>query len=130
MDRKTVLLLVASFGALFLWQFLVNVWFPPTPKAPAATNIVASATNTFATNGLTAMATAAPPALTAATTNQPIAMDPRVPETLEVLESPEAIITITSRGGGVKQVQLKGFLETVGCDRASGTNLFATLNDR
>ncbi len=130
MDRKTVLLLVASFGALFLWQWLVGVWYPPTKVPLRGTNLLASATNTLTTN---ATATANPAVLTQAatvsSTNQVIAIAADAPEAVEVFETGQAILTFTSRGGGLKQVQLKGFLETVGCDRAPGTNQFAMLND-
>ncbi len=131
MDRKTVLLLVASFGALFLWQWLVSVWFPPLPKPPGATNLIASATNSVGTN-VTSTATNVVPAPVPAVTSapaQPIALATNIPEQIEILESGDAIYTFTSRGGGLKQIQLKRYLETVGCDRASGTNQFATLND-
>jgi YidC/Oxa1 family membrane protein insertase len=131
MDRKTVLLLVASFGALFLWQWLVGVWFPPVPKPPGATNITASVTNGLGTNvALPATnVTPAPAAAVTSATNQIITLATNIPEKLEVLETGDVIYTFTSRGGGLKQIQLKRFLETVGCDRSSGTNQFATLND-
>jgi YidC/Oxa1 family membrane protein insertase len=130
MDRKTVLLLVASFGALFLWQWLVGVWYPPIKKPPGQTNLVASASNTVATNAATAVTNVTPTlAATVSSTNQVIAIAADAPETVEVFESGDAIYTFTSRGGGLKQVQLKGFLETVGCDRPQGTNQFATLNE-
>ena len=131
MDRKTVLLLVASFGALFLWQWLVGVWYPPTKVPLRGTNLVASANNTFATNASGVVTNAAAPVLAAAvsSTNQVIAIAADAPESVEVFETGEAIYSFTSRGGGLKQVQLKGFLETVGCDRAPGTNQFATLNE-
>ena len=131
MDRKTVLLLVASFGALFLWQWLVGVWFPPVPKPPGATNMTAFVTNGIGTNA--ALPTTNVPPVPAATlsspTNQPITVATDIPEKLEVLEWGDNIYTFTSRGGGLKQVQLQRFLETVGCDRSTGTNQFATLND-
>lgn len=131
MDRKTVLLLVASFGALFLWQWLVGVWYPPTPKPPGATNAVALVTN--AQPGGAAVATSAAPVVVAATvtsTNQPIAIASNLPESTEVLETAEAVYTFTSRGGGLRKVQLKSFLETVGCDRVTGTNPFTMLNEQ
>jgi len=128
MDRKTVLLLVAAFATLFLWQYVVNVMFPPVKKPPAGTNVVVSATNLISTNAV-AETTNTAPAITTTTTAQPIALATNVPEQTEILETPDAIYTFTSRGGGLKQIQLKRFLETVGCDRATSTNLYATLND-
>ena len=132
MDRKTVLLLVASFGALFLWQWLVGIWYPPVKKPLGQTNLVASASNMLVTNATGTVVTnvAAPTlAATVSSTNQVIAIPADAPEALEIFETRDAILTFTSRGGGLKQVQLKGFLETVGCDRPQGTNQFAILND-
>ena len=59
----------------------------------------------------------------------PIVLATNIPEQLEVVEWADAIYTFTSRGGGLKSVQLKRYLETVGCDQSGSTNLFATLND-
>ena len=131
MDRKTVLLLVASFGALFLWQWLVGVWYPPVKKPLGQTNPVASAPNILVTNATGTVTNVAAPTLaaTVSSTNQVIAISADAPEAVEVFETRDAILTFTSRGGGLKQVQLKGFLETVGCDRPPGTNQFATLNE-
>ena len=131
MDRKTVLLLVASFGALFLWQYLVGVWYPPVPKPAGATNLVASATNPPGVRELAATTNVASavPVVAAVPAVPPIVLATNGPEQTEVVETADAIYTFTSRGGGLRQVQLKHFLETVGCDQSGGTNLFATLND-
>jgi YidC/Oxa1 family membrane protein insertase len=128
MDRKTVLLLLASFGALFLWQFLVSVWFPPVPKPPGSTNLVATATNALGTNAVPAVSNATSAVAATASTNQAIVIPPDAPESFEFVTNNHAIYTFTSRGGGVKQVQFTEYLEVVGCDRSQSTNLFATLN--
>lgn len=130
MDRKTVIVLVASFALLFLLQsWVIPTLFPPIPLPK--TNVVATATNVLGTNV---------PVMTAATSTVPavpvpmpapvIAIATNTPEETETLETAEAIYTFTSHGGGLKRVELKNYLEMVGCDRTSGTNLFATLNDR
>jgi YidC/Oxa1 family membrane protein insertase len=127
MDRKTVLLLVASFGALFLWQWLVSVWYPPTPKPLGATNAMASASNALTTNA-TATTTNVAPAAVAPPTNATISINMDLPEDVVVVTNSEAIYIFTTQGGGVKQVQLLQYPETVGCDLSQGTNGFATLN--
>ncbi len=127
MDRKTVLLLVASIAMLLLWQKLVDVWYPPTPRKPGVTNLVTSATNTLPVSELTATTNIAPVPVAVV---PPIVLATNVPEQLEVVEWADAIYTFTSRGGGLKNVQLRKYPETVGCDQSSSTNLFATLNDR
>ena len=117
-------------GLLLLLQtVIVPKFFPPIPLPK--TNTVATATNAFLTNNAAvvpatvitngAPAVAAPAPAIAIATN--------VAEVTETLETAEAIYTFTSHGGGVKQVALKGYFETVGCDVIRGTNVLTTLND-
>jgi YidC/Oxa1 family membrane protein insertase len=128
MDRKTIIVLIASFALLFAWQWMIPKFFPPIPVT--RTNTVASATNLLATN--TATSNAAPiatPTPTVPLVTPSITLSTNTPEQIETVETADAIYTFTSRGGGLKRVELKRYLETVGCERAQGTNLFATLND-
>ncbi|HWN94698.1 MAG TPA: hypothetical protein VNT99_06685, partial [Methylomirabilota bacterium] len=132
MDRKTVIVLVASFGLLFLWQMLVPKMFPPIPVV--RTNGMASATIPFPTNGSPATAASnlvpPPPSVPAGPIATPaITIGTNSPEQREIIETAEAIYTFTSRGGGLQRIELKHYLETVGCERTQGTNQFATLND-
>src|SRR5688572_24317509 len=130
MDRKTVIVLVASFALLFLLQsVIIPKLYPPIPLPK--TTAVSTTTNDPGTNV---------PVMPAATSTVPavpvpvpmpapaIAIATNTPEQTETLETAEAVYTFTSHGGGLKRVELKNFLEMVGCDRTSGTNLFATLN--
>src|ERR1051325_352690 len=126
MDRKSIIVLVISFAVLYAWLALVPKMFPPIPL-PKQTNAVATATNQISpgtTNvppppTLAAPRTTVPPAVTA--TN--------VPEQTETIENADAVYTFTTHGGGLKLVQLKKYLETVGCDRPAGSNQMAALND-
>ena len=130
MDRKTIILIVASLGLLFAFQWGVNKFFPPV-ALPKSTNAVSYATNGTGTN-LIIITNAPLPVMTAAipTTNAPIVLATNLAEQVEVIETREAIYTFTSHGGGLKQIQLKSYPETVGCDLVRGTNhLLATLND-
>src|SRR5438046_3096921 len=129
MDRKSVIVLVACMGLLLLLQtVIVPKFFPPIPLPK--TNTLASATNALTTNAVpvpAAISTNGAPAVAAPA--PAIAIATNVTEVTETLETTEAIYTFTSQGGGVKQVALKGYFETVGCDVIRGTNLLATLND-
>lgn len=129
MDRKSILVLGASFALLFLWMSVLvpKIW-PPTP-APPRTNIVATVTNTLATG----TNVPSPPVLTSNTNPAVTSLVPLVapgsPEQTEKLESADAIYTFTSHGGGLKLVELKKYRETVG--RTGSTNSQpASLNTR
>jgi hypothetical protein len=98
MDRKTVIILIASFGILFLVQTVViPKFFPPIPVTP--TNQLGVASSTASTNVPAPVATPSPAAVSPAPA---IAISTNAPEEIEVLTSPsgEAIYTFTSRGGG------------------------------
>ena len=129
MDRKSIIVLVASFGLLLVWQMVIPKFFPPIPLPQ--TNTVAVMTNGISTNAaMVPAATPAPAAVPAAMTPAPaIAIATNAPEETAVIETADSIYTFTSLGGGLKRVQLKRFLETVGCDITSSTNMVATLND-
>jgi YidC/Oxa1 family membrane protein insertase len=132
MDRKTVIVLVASFALLFVWQLIVPKIFPPIPVV--RTNFAATATNVLLTNAATATissntASAATPIAAVPLVTPAITIATNSPEQTETIETADRIITFTSHGGGVKRVELKQYHETVGCEQTQGTNLYATLND-
>src|SRR5882757_7744488 len=101
MDRKSIIVLVASFGLLLLWQMLIPRFFPPV-RLPQ-TNTLARAPNRVATNGVPApiVPTTNPPAPTLAVPPPVIAIATNAPEETQVLETAEAIYTFTSHGGGL-----------------------------
>jgi YidC/Oxa1 family membrane protein insertase len=129
MDRKSIIVLVACMGLLLLLQtVIVPKFFPPIPLPK--TNTLVTATNGVMTNAAlipAAITTNGAPAIAAPA--PAIAIATNVVEVTETLETTEASLAFTSHGGGVKQVALKGYHETVGCDVIRGTNLLATLND-
>lgn len=128
MDRKSVILLVVCMGVLLVLQtVVVPKIFPPVPQAK--TNTLAGATNALVTNA-TAIAAAISNAVPAVVSPAPaIAIATDATERTATLEATEAVYTFTSHGGGLKQVALKRYHETVGCDLVRGTNVLATLND-
>jgi YidC/Oxa1 family membrane protein insertase len=120
MDRKSIIVLLVSFALLAIWMLVVPIMYPPVPR-PLATNRLATAevgtTNlAWGTNRSTSM----PPSLVEAPKNAtpPVVSGlfarPREPERVETLETPEAVYTFTSHGGGLKGIQLKKYRETVG----------------
>ncbi|HEY2950960.1 MAG TPA: membrane protein insertase YidC [Verrucomicrobiae bacterium] len=133
MDRKTIILLAVCLGLFLLWPRLIDRIYPPSKK-PFSTNTVAGATNAVVAPG-TNLSTAQ----FSAATNQPAPVKPAeftvpagVTDKTLVLETGDARYTFTTLGGGLKQIELSRYRETVGrAVNASGdTNKFATLNLR
>ena len=133
MDRKTIVLLAVCLGLFLAWPKLIDRIYPPT-KRPLATNTVASATNAVVPPG-----TNQPTAPLSAVTNQPSPVrlaDFSVPtgamDQPLVLETGDARYTFTTLGGGLKQIELIRYRETVGraAKASAATNKFATLNLR
>lgn len=130
MDRKSILILVAAVLLLVGLPKVIDHFFPPIPLTPEQ---IAAMTNTAPTNvPATAGGTNAPVAATTATTATATATSPAVtsgPEETVTLENDNAIFRFTSRGGGLKTVELKkypGVIKRSGAE-IKGNNL-ATLN--
>jgi YidC/Oxa1 family membrane protein insertase len=129
MDRKSVIVLIVCVLLFVSWPYFVNKIFPPKPLPPGATNKVVMVTNqsVLGTNI---------PVLYAAT-NVPITTPapglfekPAAPEEVQVLENQEARYTFTSWSGGLKQVELKQYPESVTCRGRKKTHNLAALNKR
>lgn len=134
MDRKSILILALSFGLLMLWYPLVNRLFPPTPLPPTALEDQTNGAAAGATNG-GAVARPAAPASSAAS-GAPVELVafpilPEGPEETLTLEAEGVRYVFTSHGGGLKQVELTHYPQSVGHrSRARAlTNSVATLND-
>jgi YidC/Oxa1 family membrane protein insertase len=129
MDRKSIAVLVLCVGLLLLWSsVIVPKLYPPKP-------LPAGMTNAFQT--APPPATSAAPAPTAsssiAATPAPaprLALDTNAAEELLVISNENARYTFTSRGGGIKLVELTRYPETVASrkERHSESNRVATLN--
>src|SRR5262245_20775083 len=105
MDRKAIIVLLVCFLLLFfVWPRLVNQIYPPKPL-PKQTNAPVAFTNApgHLTNQPTLTAATNPPVLTP-TPPTPIATN--VPEELLVVTNENARYTFTSRGGGLKSIEL------------------------
>lgn len=140
MDRKSILVLVLCFILLMLWPALVNKIYPPPKSGAGRTNLVFGAGSSQAVDlanlpsGTNAMAGggggARAAVMTASRPGVPVWSPPEGPEQVVRLESPEAVYTFTSHGGGLKTVELKGKLETVPCGRGKSvsSDTLAALN--
>jgi YidC/Oxa1 family membrane protein insertase len=131
MDRKAIILLVASGLVLLLWYPLVNRLFPPQPVDLAA--VEAPATNAPVPADSRPLPPPTEPVWTAPTAlpapAQALAR-PEAPEELVSLERDSVRYTFTSHGGGLKHVELSEFPQSVACGRSKGpaTNNVASLN--
>ena len=128
MDRKSLIVLALSFFLLVVvWPRLVEQMYPPKPL-PQGTNVVAGATNA-APVGITnaSLRAAPPPPAKAALAPEPLG---KGPERTEVLENASGRYTFTSRGGGLKLVEMKAYLAVIACGKeAAATNkTLASLN--
>ncbi|HEX5221398.1 MAG TPA: membrane protein insertase YidC [Verrucomicrobiae bacterium] len=132
MDRKSIVVIIACIGFMFLWSgVLVPKYF--TKPAPPGSNIkgtnAPSAGSTSGTN-VPATVTTSPSVPTNAPFVRPT-FATNTAEQLIVLTNENARYTFTSQGGGLKQVELWKFPETISRKIKSGasTNGLVTLNE-
>jgi YidC/Oxa1 family membrane protein insertase len=121
MDRKSVIILAASFGLLVSWPALVNRIYPPVKREFVETNSVASATNQQPSSPANA---ASVPVLTTA---RPGVLPPAIPapgeaEKTLTIENDNARFVFSSHGGGIKTVELKRYQEAVDCRKNGATS--------
>jgi YidC/Oxa1 family membrane protein insertase len=137
MDRKSIIVLVICFAVLFSWHWVVDRIYPPKPLPPGATNVVSgNLTNTNPNPGsLSASPTSTPPRIAEAPAPARAASfvaNTNVQEELLYLTNAFARYAFTSRGGGLKQVELLRYPEAVvtrGENKSTAaTNRVATLN--
>ena len=117
MDRKAIIVITLSVVLLFTWPSLVHRLVPPSPEAAiAATNSVAAVETSSipptsaapAANPVAAPQT--PPAVVAAAS---LALATNLPEQTLVVSNAVARYVFTSRGGGLKSMELLEYPETV-----------------
>src|SRR5580765_4945189 len=127
MDRTSVIVIVVCVVLIVGWMAVRDRIFPPVPAPPAPTNApVASVTGTNNAPPVTATTPSAPqvPSGPRPTLNT------NLPETLLEVTNSNAHYTITSRGGGLKFVELLRYPETVSRRRSQQqTNRVATVNN-
>ena len=113
MDRKGIALLVAALALMLSWSWLVNKIYPPSVRPPVPTNAVTSATGVAVSNALP-VSPAPVPSLNAPPVVPPPVLSATPGRVLQ-LENAQVRATITSRGGGLKSVDLKEYPASVGC---------------
>lgn len=121
MDRRSLLLLVATCVLLVLWYPLMHRLYPPKPLA--VTNRVAqvTGTNALAVGETNAVGNVAAPSAPSTTALRPGITDTgfRLASTNNatelVLENDNARYVFTSSGGGLKEIELKKFPDAYLC---------------
>jgi YidC/Oxa1 family membrane protein insertase len=104
---KTGIIVVSLCGALLVWWFVEQNKTAKQQAEYARTHPVAMATNAPAATTTSANNTAI------STPATPVVFDPSAPEQTLVLTNGRARYTFTSRGGGLKQVDLLDYPETI-----------------
>ncbi|MDB6022144.1 MAG: Membrane protein insertase YidC, partial [Pedosphaera sp.] len=135
MDRKSIIVVALCFILIIAWQPLIMPRLRPPVPVPVSANQAANVTaNTpaGATNAAVAPSagTNAPVPAGTAVTPAKFVVRPEIPEQLLVVTNENGRYIFTSRGGGLKEVELTGYAEAVSSHRKKNreTNEFATLN--
>jgi YidC/Oxa1 family membrane protein insertase len=127
MDR-TGIIVVSLCALLLVYWFVGQQKYAQQQARYAATNQVVKAESQFAA----ANSNAVVPALNATTTAEPPVFDTNAPEEWLVITNARARYTFTSRGGGLKSVELLDYPETVSprWTKKVAKDGVATLNTR
>ena len=127
MDRKTIAVMVACIGFLFLWQgVLVPKYFmEKRPVSPVNTSAAPTTPYRGTTNAAATSATVAPGTILARSD-----ISTNATEQLLTITNENARYIFTSRGGGLKEIELVKFPETITRIHKDSTNTLkvATLN--
>ncbi|NOS71527.1 MAG: membrane protein insertase YidC [Verrucomicrobia bacterium] len=111
---------------------MINKIRPPKPLPPRDTNAIATAQSPAApqTGATPASATASPAAISTTATRAPISTN--TPEQLLVVTNENARYTFTSHGGGLKEIALVHYRETITRESKKNpiTNGVASLNSQ
>jgi YidC/Oxa1 family membrane protein insertase len=129
MDRKSIIVIVLCFVLIGLWTFvIVPKYYPVKPLPPGATN-APGASLTTTTNPPWSPAT--PPVLAPAPATVPaLVANTNAPEELLEVTNANARYFFTPCGGGLKQVELVRYPETVASwrEKRPPAGRVATLN--
>jgi len=120
-DRTSIIVIVVCLGILVLWSYVLVPKYLTKPLPPGATNlppVTLSGTNPPQTSP------ASPAVLESPVPAPKWVANTNVPEEVMVVSNDNARYTFTSYGGGLKQIELLRYPETV-----SHTNRVATLNE-
>jgi len=113
MDRKSIIILVVSFIFLMAWYpLVVNKLYPPKPL-PRGTNAVASVVSTNAAGEINSTVVPSASLEPARTNSVPFVIPAGAKEEIVELTNSVAHYTFTSHGGGLKEVELLDYPESV-----------------
>jgi len=132
MDRTGIIVVTLCIVLLIAWFAAERKYYSQLAQSQMGTNALATAQTQTATPNSNA-APAAPTVTTAPPTATPFfPFDTNTPEQTIVLTNARARYTFTSRGGGLKSVELLDYPETVSprWKTEMATNAVATLNAR
>jgi len=130
MDKKTLLVVIACLIALLVSQMVINRIYPPRPKQPRPPAMVQTNTMAPAASNETSqpLVSAAPPASPAKEASVVEPEEAQGPEQTITFSNQYIRIEFTSRGGGVKTVELlKHKASETGPVTLNGTNLVPAL---
>ena len=129
MDRKAIIILAACFLLLLAWQPMVNKIWPPIRVPLGKTNQTSSRVTESPAGTNRAAARSAPPPEMRAAPALPYPKPTMAEDTIAITNG-QARYVFTSHGGGLKEVSLVKFPETVRAGpKAGGPDEFATLNE-
>jgi YidC/Oxa1 family membrane protein insertase len=127
MDRKSIIIVALCVVLIISWGPLTKWLWPTPPPSINPTNQVAMA------SGGTNQAVTTNATITTGTSNAPatFVVHPEIHEDLLVITNNNGRYTFTSRGGGLKEVELVGYPESTSSRRKldRATNQWATLNN-
>ena len=132
MDRKSILLIFVCIGFMFLWQAVLVPKYFTTPAVPGSTTNNPALTQQAelpASTNATVAATTPAPTPPPGTFVRP-AFSTNTAEELIILSNDNARYTFTSHGGGLKEIELLRFPESIARESKDRpkTNGLATLN--
>jgi YidC/Oxa1 family membrane protein insertase len=125
MDRKSIIIVVICFAMLMLWPRLVEHLYP---SPPPSTNVVSSAGSSLLGTNAPAASQPAPPALEGSNAPAAFVVNSTLAEQELVVTNDNARYVFTSRGGGLKKIELNHYPESVQARKGTDTNQLASLN--
>ncbi len=132
MDRTGIIVVSLCVVLLGVWFVTEQKYYSQLAQSQTGTNALVTAQTQTATAASNTVPPAPTVATTISTTNPGFSFDTNAPEQLVVLTNAHARYTFTSRGGGLKSVELLDYPETVSLrwKTEMATNAVATLNTR
>jgi YidC/Oxa1 family membrane protein insertase len=131
MDRKSIIVIAVCLVLMVSMSKLANTLFPPHPLPPGATSVASNPGTNATAISAASPAPAAPASTTAAVIARPT-FDARVAEQTLTVTNSNARYVFTTRGGGLKEVDMVRYPENTSSLRKKKTAVgedFATLND-